>query len=259
MRDGEAKERELSYEEKKAFYSRVLTIYGRNPVLEALKDDTLTIHRLHLSRSNKPSNELQRMVELAERRGVEIRYHEKKSLSRISKNARQDQGVALDLIVKNMMSPEEFVSKNTNYRILALDRVTNPQNVGMILRSCAAGNIDAVLLPAKGSAPIVSPLTIKASAGILFRLPILRCDSLVEALRDFRRDGATLYSLDSHASESFREITPPSKSLFVLGNESEGVSREVAALCDRSIAIPMNRGVESLNVAVTAALLAFME
>ena len=248
-----------SYESKKKFYAKVLTIYGRNPVLEALQDESLTIHRLHLSRSNKPSDELKRMVALAEKRGVEIRYHEKKALSRISKNARQDQGVALDIVLDNIMAPEEFISKNINYRLLALDRVTNPQNVGMIIRSAAAGNIDGILLPAKGTAPVVSPLTIKASAGTLFRLPIIRSEALPGTLREFKEEGAAIYTLDSHAPESYRDLKIPSRAIFVLGNESEGVSPEIAKLADRRIRIPMKRGVESLNVAVTAALLAFME
>ncbi|WP_456391527.1 TrmH family RNA methyltransferase [Nitratifractor sp.] len=250
-------EKSREYLKKKAFYDRVLTLYGRNPVLEALKDPSLTIHRLHLSRSNRPSKELDEMLRLAVDRGVEVLYHDKAKLSRISKNARQDQGVALDIVAGNIMRYEDFISKNISYRILALDRITNPQNVGMILRSAAAGKIDGVLIPAKGTAPVVSPLTIKASAGTLFRLPLLRCGDLREALRDFREAGATLFTLDSHASKSYDEVDYPAKTLFVLGNESEGVSPEVAAMCHERIAIPMNRGVESLNVAVTAALLAF--
>ena len=248
-----------SYESKKEFYAKVLTIYGRNPVLEALRDESLRIHRLHLSRSNKPSTELKKMITLAEKRGIEIRTHEKQALSRISKNARQDQGVALDIVLENLASPEEFLRGRSRYRLLALDRVTNPQNVGMITRSAAAGNIDGLLLAARGNAPLVSPLTIKASAGTLFRLPILRSASLLEALEMFRRDGAEIYTLDSHASQSWRELRVAPKAVFVLGNESEGVDPKIAALADRRIRIPMNRGVESLNVAVTAALLSFMD
>ncbi len=248
-----------SYESKKEFYAKVLTIYGRNPVLEALRDESLRIHRLHLSRSNKPSAELKKMVALAEKRGVEIRTHEKQALSRISKNARQDQGVALDIVLENLSSPEEFLRERERYRLLALDRVTNPQNVGMIVRSAAAGNFDALLLASRGNAPLVSPLTIKASAGTLFRLPIVRAEeSLEKALREFQHKGAEVIVLDSHAETDWRDLMPSEKSIFVLGNESEGVSEELSALADRKICIPMRRGVESLNVAVTAGLLAFI-
>jgi len=245
------------YRKKKEFYSRVLTIYGRNPVLEALEDEGLEIHRLHLSRSNRPSREIRRMEELAKRRGIEVRYHDKQALSRISKNARQDQGVALDIVAGNVSSPEAFTAGRERYRILALDRITNPQNVGMILRSAAAGKIDAVMIPARGNAPVVSPLTIKASAGTLFRIPILRCDDLAKSLERMREEGAGVYVLDSHAARSFDAERYPERTVLVLGNESDGVSPEVRRVADRAVSIPMNRGVESLNVAVAAALLAF--
>jgi 23S rRNA (guanosine2251-2'-O)-methyltransferase len=71
------------------------------------------------------------------------------------------------------------------------------------------------------------------------------------------QSGAKIYKLDSHASESLFEMKKSEKIIFVLGNESSGVSSEVSALCDSSLAIPMQRGVESLNVAITAALIAF--
>jgi 23S rRNA (guanosine2251-2'-O)-methyltransferase len=135
--------------------------------------------------------------------------------------------------------------------------VTNPQNLGMIIRSCAAGNIDAIVLPTKGAAQI-SPLVIKASAGTLFKMPIIKTSNLKETLAQFKEEGASLYTLSSHARKSYKEQYYSDKSIFVLGNESEGVSPVVEKLCNESISIPMNRGVESLNVAVTAALLAFI-
>ena len=127
----------------------------------------------------------------------------------------------------------------------------------MIIRSCAAGNVDAILLPTKGGAQI-SSLVIKASAGTLFKMPIIKTANLSKTLKFFQEEGATLYTLSSHAENSYQEQNYADKTIFVLGNESEGVSKPVEALCDKSIAIPMKRGVESLNVAVTASLLAFL-
>ena len=245
------------YLAKKAFFDKVLTIYGRNAVMEALEDEAVTIHKLHLSKSNKDASVLEQMKSIAKQRGIEVAYHDKQSLSRISKNAKQDQGVALDIVLEYFGNAEDFMLKNINYRIIALDGVTNPQNLGMIIRSCAAGNVDAVLLPTKGAAQI-SPLVIKASAGTLFKMPIIKTTNLKKTLESFKKDGANLYTLSSHASQNYKEQDYNDKTIFVLGNESEGVSKPVEALCDKSIVIPMQRGVESLNVAVTASLLAFL-
>jgi 23S rRNA (guanosine2251-2'-O)-methyltransferase len=101
-------------------------------------------------------------------------------------------------------------------------------------------------------------LVIKASAGTLFKMPIIKTSNLKITLESFKKEGAEIYALSSYASQNYNEQQYSDKTIFVLGNESEGVSQEVEALCNQSIVIPMRRGVESLNVAVTASLLAFL-
>lgn len=251
------KEDTPEYLAKKAFFDKVLTVYGRNPVMEALEDETIVIHKLHLSKSNKDADVLEQMKEIAKKRDIEVHYHDKQALSRISKNAKQDQGVALDMVLEHMGDENSFMAAHESYRIIALDGVTNPQNLGMIIRSCAAGNVDAILLPTRGGAQI-SSLVIKASAGTLFKMPIIKTNNLAKTLKSFQNEGATLYTLSSHATSSYKEQNYGDKTIFILGNESEGVSKPIADLCDKSIAIPMKRDIESLNVAVTASLLAFL-
>lgn len=247
-----------SYLEKKKFFDGLLTVYGRKPVLEALQHEATGIHRLHLADSNKSAEILDDIIALAKSKGAEIVYHSRQALSRISKNASQDQGVAADLILSGFQTYDHFLQKSSGekFTLLALDGVNNPQNLGMIIRSACAGNIDGILLPQQGTAQI-DPLVIKASAGTVFRAPILRCNSLAAALKDFKAEGTLVCSLSSHAKSALKEFNPQEACIYVLGNETEGVSKEVMQLCSESVRIPMNNGVESLNVAVTAALIAF--
>ncbi|ACE83161.1 TrmH family RNA methyltransferase [Cellvibrio japonicus] len=249
-----------AYKAKKRFFDSLMTIYGRKTVLEALQEKAVSIYRLHLANSNKRAEILDQIIELAKLKGADIIYHERNALSRISKNASQDQGVAADLQLPGYQTYEQFLATppKNNYRLLALDGITNPQNLGMIIRSACAGNIDGILLPLKGAAQI-DPLVIKASAGTLFRAPILRCQNLVDALKDFSRHGASLCALSSHAHHNLSGFRPEGASIYVLGNETHGVSDPVFQLCTEKIKIPMNNGVESLNVAVTAALIAFRD
>ena len=243
------------YKDKKAFFEKIITLYGRNVVIEVLQDSSVEVHKLHMADSNKADGAIRTILDLAKKRNIEITYHAKNALSRISKNAKQDQGVALDIIAKSYQSANEIKHLN-NYRLIALDGIQNPQNLGMIIRSCAAGNVDGIILPKKSSAKI-SPLVIKASAGTLFKLPIYFCNTLDEILPSLQ--GTQIYALSSHATNTIYNIPVEDKSIFILGNESDGVSSEVEALCNTSISIPMNRGVESLNVAVTASLIAFLQ
>ncbi len=247
-----------AYLEKKRFFDSLMTVYGRKTVLEALQDPATFIYRLHLASSNKSADIIDEIVALAKSKGAEIVFHERQALSRISKNAAQDQGVAADLQLRGYRLYDEFIATNREkpYTLLALDGVQNPQNLGMIIRSACAGNIDGILLPQKGNAQI-DPLVIKASAGTVFRAPLLRCKDLKEALNDFQQQGAVVCVLSSHAKLELKQFSPGKACIFVLGNESEGVSKEIERLSDEKVRIPMNNGVESLNVAVTAALIAF--
>lgn len=245
------------YLQKKAFFNQLLTVYGRKPVLEALLDPTTQVYRLHLAESNRPAAIVDRIRDLALTKRAEIAYHDRASLARISRNSKQDQGVAVDLICRGYQDYREFLATAPGcFDIIALDRITNPQNLGMIIRSVCAGGSRALLLPNKGCARL-DALVIKASAGTLFRASILRCDNLERALQDFRSAGSTVYGLSSHASKRLRDIDASGRHVFVLGNESDGVSDAVAAHCNDLLGIPMNNCVESLNVAITASLLAF--
>ncbi len=252
MKDSEA------YKEKKAFFDSLITVYGRNVVLEVLQDESIAIHKLHMAGSNKQEGVIKTILELAKKRNIEIKEHSKEQLSRISRNAKQDQGVAADILAPNYKNAKTYLENlPDSFRLLALDGIQNPQNLGMIIRSAAAGNIDAIILPKKNSAKL-SPLVIKASAGTLFKIDILYCETLDEVLEGFAESGCSIYGLSSYAKETLQELTPAARSIFVLGNEGEGMSQEVEKICNRSVSIPMNRGVESLNVAVTAALISFM-
>ncbi|MFT5484690.1 MAG: 23S rRNA (guanosine2251-2'-O)-methyltransferase [Halieaceae bacterium] len=238
---------------------KTLTIYGRKPVLEALRDSRLNVQRLHLAESNRESAPLRELRTLAEACRADVVYHTRLELSRISRNGKQDQGVALDLECPEFRSLDSFLaerSKQDPFRILALDGITNPQNLGMIIRSACAGRIDGLLLAERGNANLGS-LVIKASAGTLFRASIVRAPNIGDALKLLKDEGATICALDGAASTSLFDYEAPSRVVYVLGNETEGISPGVAAQCDEYLVIPMNNGVESLNVAVTAALIAF--
>ncbi len=238
----------------------MLTIYGRKAVLEALQHD-LDIYCVHFASSNKNAEILDEIQHLAKQRNIEIKHHDKQALSRISRNSRQDQGVAADVFCPNYQRAEDYLTeshKQTGQQLIALENITNPQNVGMIIRSICAGNIGGVIIPKQGTAEI-GPLVIKASAGTVFKARVLRCNTLVETLPQFKDLGFQICTLSAHAQDSLFDNVDRQARVFVLGNESTGVSKTIEKLADKQYCIPMNNGVESLNVAVTAALIAFQQ
>lgn len=248
-----------NYRQKKNFYNGLLTIYGRKPVLEALQDTSIPVYRLHLASSNKASKIIQEITDYARQRNIEISYKSREELSRISRNARQDQGVVADLALNNLQTLDDFknaASINAHSRFMVVDRIHNPQNLGMIIRSVAAAGIDALFIPEKDCAAI-GPLAIKASVGAVFKCPIVRCQTAYESIAYLkeRKVMVAVLSLDGDPLSS--GIDDSHATAYVLGNETDGVSNMVMELADKKISIPMQNGVESLNVAVTAALIAF--
>ena len=248
-----------SYTDKKTFFSKVLTVYGRKPALEALQDERLECHALHLALNNRESGIINQLKEQAARRGIPVREHSRPELARISKNGKQDQGVAVDIVCPAFTTLDDYLpslQQSPARRLLALDGITNPQNLGMIIRSAAAGGVDGIIWSRRGNAAL-GPLVIKASAGTLYRAPLVTCTDLPTALRACRASGAAICTLAADAPLSLFAYRPTSHCVYVLGNETEGVSTGVRELADTALSIPMANGVESLNVAVTASLIAY--
>ena len=250
------------YLARKKIFDHMITIYGRNPVLEVLRDPSLQIYRLHLAKSNRDSSTVIELKDLAAKRDIEVALHSREQLSRISRNNKQDQGVACDIYCPGFQPYQEALkdlknlSTADNLCIIALDSVTNPQNLGMIIRSVTASPAYGLLLPSKGSAAI-SPLVIKASAGTAFKGNILSCDDLEDSLKEFQKRGFKLCTLTSHNATPIKAFSAKDPIVFILGNETHGVRQSIMEMSDYRISIPMENGVESLNVAVTAALVAF--
>ena len=228
--------------------------------MEALQDNRLSPSRLHLADSNKPGRIVGQIEELAKTRGVDVQVHARQALSRISKNGKQDQGVALDLFCPEFDSLDNFfdaeVRSSIEFKAVLLDGITNPQNVGMIIRSCCAAGINAIFYP-KRSVSALGPLVIKGSAGTLFNAPIIQCEDARLTAQSLQARGFDIAVLDSHAETSLFDFKPAKPTVYVLGGETAGVDNAIKNAASISLRIPMTNNVESLNVAITAALVAF--
>jgi 23S rRNA (guanosine2251-2'-O)-methyltransferase len=238
-----------------------ITVYGRMPVLEVLGDLTLTVDKVVVA-EGAHGDSLDRIRALARRRGIDLRTATAHRVKVLAGNGKHDQGVLADVVAPRMQLVEEFVERPSTGAgpgtdtVLVLDGVTNPQNVGMILRTATAAGLAGVVLPRAGS-PGVDPLVVKASAGVAYRAPILRARTAAEAVGVLKRAGWRIAGLDGGAPDDLYATQLPAATALVLGNETDGVSAEVADLVDVWVSIPMAGDVESLNVASAAAVVSF--
>ncbi len=232
----------------------MITLYGRKPVQEVLRDHSIKIYKLHLAQSNKTSDIISEIRALAESRDIEIQTHTRQALSRISKNGRQDQGVAVDI------EPRHYGHINglpeDASEIIVVDGVTNPQNLGMIIRSVTASPVHGLLIPRKGSAKI-DPLVHKASAGTLLKGNLYHTPTIESGLETLKSKGFSIVGLAGEADTILPDLPATQKCAFVVGNETEGLSEGALKRCDQLAKIPLANEVESINVAMAASLVAF--
>ena len=234
-----------------------ITVYGRMPVLEVLQDVGLTVDKVVVAEGSRGES-LDRIRALARRRGVDVRTASAHRVKVLAGNGKHDQGVLADVVAPRMALVEDFVQRPAggSDTVLVLDGVSNPSNVGMILRTATAAGLAGVVLPGAGS-PGVDPLVVKASAGVAYRAPILRCRTAADGVRTLKDAGWKVVGLDGGAPDDLYTTTLPAATALVLGNETEGVSQEVAGLVDIWLSIPMANAVESLNVSNAAAVVCF--
>jgi 23S rRNA (guanosine2251-2'-O)-methyltransferase len=232
-----------------------ITVYGRKPVLEALDDQALRVDKVILAEGLR-GGPVREILDAARDRGVPVQRASAHRVKVLAGNGRHDQGVLADVVAPRMAPVDDFLDDLVGpAAVLVLDRVTNPANVGMILRSATAAGLDGVLLPRRG-VPAIDPLVVKASAGVAFRAPVLRAATAEEGCAMLRDGGFSVFGLDASGS-SLLTADLPRRVALVLGNETDGLSPAVLAECDGTLAIPMQGGVESLNVASAAAVAAF--
>lgn len=234
---------------------RFVTVYGRKPVLEALADESLTVDKVVLADSARGAAAAE-ILRAAGARGVPVRRASAHRVKVLAGNGKQDQGVLADVVAPRMRPLAAALSSRPPASVLLLDGITTPANVGMIIRTATAAGMGGIVVPRRGVAGL-DPLVVKASAGVAFRAPLLRCGTAGEAAVSLRGTGYRLFGLDGRARRSVFDGDFPARSAFVLGGETSGVGPEVRESVHEWLSIPMPGGVESLNVASAAAVLCF--
>ncbi|WP_036477040.1 RNA methyltransferase [Myxosarcina sp. GI1] len=139
---------------------------------------------------------------------------------------------------------------------IALERLQDPGNLGTIIRTAVGAGVDGLWL-SKNSVDLDHLKVLRASVGEWFRLPVAVEQDLAEVIKRHRQQGIQIIAASAQATKSYWEVDFQQPSLIVLGNEGAGLSSELLALADERVKIPLNNGVESLNVAIANALLLY--
>lgn len=232
-------------------------VYGRNSVREVLQNETQKVEKIFV-RNSLHDSKLSTIFEIASQHHIPISHVPGSKLYDLVGNV-NDQGVVALMSEADYQDFGEWLDRidtSTYPAVLLLDEIEDAGNFGAILRTAAAAGIAAVLVPKHRQAP-VNATVYKTSAGTAGRIPIVRAGNLNQAIMKLKDEGFWIGGLDMDGDQSFWDLEVDRPLAFVVGSEGSGISQKTLEHCDYKFSIPMDNRVESLNVAVSTALLCY--
>ena len=228
-------------------------VLGRNPVLECLRADA-PASALYVALGTEADERLSESVTLAADRGIAILEVPRSDLDRMSANGLH-QGIALQVPPYAYAHPDDLLAAATGdvqpALLVALDNISDPRNLGAIIRSVAAFAGHGVLIPQRRSASVTA-VAWRTSAGAAARVPVARATNLNRTLKDWAAAGLQVVGLDAKGDTTIDRFDASGPLVVVVGSEGKGLSRLVRQNCDAVLSIPMAGPAESLNAAVAA-------
>ncbi|MGH3380478.1 MAG: 23S rRNA (guanosine(2251)-2'-O)-methyltransferase RlmB [Actinoallomurus sp.] len=226
-------------------------VTGRNAVVEALRAG-IPASTLYVM-TGAADDRIRESIKLATDAGVPLLEAGKVELDRLTDRA-VHQGIALQVPEYAYAHPDDLPRRGTPPLIVALDGVTDPRNLGAVVRSAAAFGAHGVLVPERRAAGVTAGAW-KASAGTLASMPVARATNLVRALKSYQSAGLFVAGLDARGATGIDALEAASGPMvLVVGSEGKGLSRLVAETCDLLVNIPMPGKAESLNAGVAGSI-----
>ena len=219
-------------------------IYGRKPVLDTLDTD-IKIYKAYILKQN--SKLVNKIINKLEEKNIEISFVDKRFFDKIDIN---HQGVMIEV---ESFKYESLDDLNDEKRLVILDQIEDPHNLGAIIRSAESFGFDGVVIPERRSASVTSTVY-KTSAGAINNIKVYRVKNLTRSIKDLKDKGFWIYGLAGESDFSIDKADLTGKVGLVVGNEGSGISRLVRDNCDMLVNIPMLGRVNSLNASVAAGI-----
>lgn len=223
-------------------------IYGKHACIAVLSNPMRKIKRVMVTKNTKE--------ELGDKIFSNVKNLltvDSKKLDDLLPREAVHQGVAIECEPLVQPSLHEWLNADYSKPVLILDQVSDPHNVGAILRSGAAFDVGAVIATDR-NAPSESGVMAKTASGALEIVPLISVGNLVQAIELLKKNGYWIYGLDGEAKQTINEIKMDKKSALVLGAEGRGLRRLTGEHCDMLMRLPMSDKMESLNVSNAAAI-----
>lgn len=232
-------------------------VTGRNSVLEALRAK-IPATAFYVAQRVEMDDRVKEMLSIATHRGIAVLEVTRPELDRMAGFDGVHQGVALKVPPYEYAHPQDLleaaIDKGQTPLFVALDGITDPRNLGAIIRSTAAFGGHGVIVPQRRSASVNSAAW-KTSAGAAARTPVALAANLTATLKEFKKQGVFVLGLDGGGDVSLPELALADQPIvIVVGSEGKGLSRLVTETCDQIVSIPISSGTESLNAGIATSV-----
>ncbi|WP_436776896.1 23S rRNA (guanosine(2251)-2'-O)-methyltransferase RlmB [Yinghuangia sp. YIM S09857] len=234
-------------------------VYGRNSVVEALRAG-IPGSALYVAQFIDSDDRVREALKLANDMSIPLMEAPRPELDRLTEGGHH-QGLALQIPAYEYAHPDDLVEiAHDNGEVplvVVLDGITDPRNLGAVIRSAAAFGAHGVVVPERRAAGMTAGAW-KTSAGAAARVPVARASNLRQVLEAYQKQGLFVVGLAADGSDELAELSTADEPLvIVVGSEGKGLSRLVTETCDQTVAIPMAAGNESLNAGVAAGIVLY--
>jgi len=232
-------------------------IEGKNAVIEAFRAER-PINKIYIEKNtNDPV--LKKIYANARERGITVTFLDKDKLDRMSVT-RGHQGVIAEAAAVNYADISDIIKKAETAGqpplLLMLDGITDPNNLGAIIRTAECAGVHGIILPKKRSA-LLTPVVAKVAAGAVEHIPVSKVTNLTRVINDLKKSGFWIVGADMQGETIYYEYDYLQPTAVVIGSEGDGISRLVKENCDVLVRIPLHGKINSLNAATAAALIVF--
>jgi len=234
-------------------------IIGRNAVIEALRTG-VNIDKIFIAKGEQ-DGALRHIASSARAAGIVVSDADRRKLDSLcTESDAVHQGVVAVASYANYVEIDDIleIAKNRDEKplIVICDEITDPHNLGAIIRTCEAAGAHGVIIPKRRSAGLTATVA-KASSGAVFNMAIARVANITSAVKELKQSGVWVFGAVPEGQDGLWETDFTGAVAFVIGSEGEGISRLVAENCDYKIKIPMQGKLSSLNASVSASILLY--
>ena len=228
-------------------------IVGKHPVIGALKNSNRKVLRVFLTEESKKTihreNQKRNLL-----KDVKVFFKTKKELDKYStKENLMHQGYVAEIEHLDDIVLKEYIKEKENLNIVCLDQVTDPRNIGSIIRSLASFKIDGIIVKDRHF-PAESKLMYKSASGCMEHINVFKVSNINTTLKYLREKNFWVYGFDSNAKQDFTDLKWEGNNILLFGSEGYGISKHTLNYTDYLVKITINNKVESLNISNSASI-----